>query len=56
MCIGREFAMTEGVLALTMILQRYRITPGNGPLTEAKFGTSLKPKGGVTVKLVKRAS
>ena len=54
-CIGMDFALMEGQLALAMVAQRYRITKTTEKLAEPELSTTLRPKGGVVVKLEKRS-
>ncbi len=54
-CIGMDFALMEGQLALAMVAQRYTLTKANENLAEPQLSTTLRPKGGVVVKLEKRA-
>ena len=54
-CIGMDFALMEGQLALAMVAQRYKLTRTTEHLAEPQLSTSLRPKGGVVVKLERRA-
>lgn len=54
-CIGLDFAMMEGQLALAMVAQRYKLFKTNLHLAEPQLSTTLRPKGGVIVKLEKRS-
>ncbi len=54
MCIGKDFAMMEGQLALAMVAQRYKITKTSEHPAEQQLAATLRPKGGVVVKLEKR--
>jgi cytochrome P450 len=54
MCIGRDFAMMEGQLALAMVMQRFAITAVPGHVTKPQLTSTLRPKGGVMVNLAKR--
>ena len=54
MCIGKDFALMEGQLALAMTVQRYQITPVANRRAQLQLSTTLRPGGGVKVKLVKR--
>ena len=54
-CIGMDFALMEGQLALAMIAQRYKLSKTRENLAEPQLSTTLRPKGGVIVKLEKRA-
>ena len=53
MCIGRDFAMLEGMLILSMLMQRYDLISVERT-TKPMFSTTLRPKGGVWAKLAKR--
>jgi len=54
MCIGRDFAMMEGQLALAMVMQRFKVTAVPGHITKPQLSSTLRPKGGVMVTLAKR--
>jgi len=54
-CIGMDFALMEGQLALAMVVQRYKLTKTNENLAEPQLSTTLRPKGGVVIKLEKRS-
>jgi cytochrome P450 len=54
MCIGRDFALMEGQLALAMTAQRYQITQAGEPRPRLQLASTLRPAGGVKVKLAKR--
>ncbi len=56
MCIGRDFALMEGQLALAMAVQRFRITQSAEHSAQPQLSATLRPKGGVTVSLEKRSS
>lgn len=49
-CIGRDFAYMEGQLILTRLLQRWRLLPHGTP-AQPQLSSTLRPKGGVRVKL-----
>jgi cytochrome P450 len=53
-CIGDHFAMTEGVLILATIAQRYRLLPVPEHPVEPQPLLTLKPKRGIIVSLQKR--
>jgi cytochrome P450 len=55
MCIGRDFSIMEGQLALAMIMQRYRISAIPGRTAQLKLSTVLKAKDGIVVNVAKRA-
>jgi cytochrome P450 len=54
-CIGKGFALTEGVLVLATVLQRYHLSlaPGQGE-PEWETQISLHPRGGVRLALTSR--
>ena len=54
-CIGMDFALMEGQLALAMVAQRYTLAQTTSMLAEPELSTTLRPKGGVVVRLAKRA-
>ncbi len=54
-CIGMDFALMEGQLALAMVAQRYNLTKTRDQLATPQLSTTLRPKGGLVVKLEKRA-
>ena len=53
-CIGDHFAMTEGVLILTTIAQRYRLLPVPEHPVEPQPLLTLRPKRGIIVSLEER--
>jgi cytochrome P450 len=53
-CIGDHFAMTEGVLILATIAQRYRLLPAPEHPVEPQPLLTLKPKRGIIVGLEER--
>ncbi len=54
LCIGRDLSLMEGQLALAMIAQRYQMTPADERPAAPQLATTLRPKGSVMVKLMKR--
>jgi cytochrome P450 len=54
LCIGRDFALLEGALALAMMMQRYTIHALPGRQAQPVPSTTLRPKGGVVVRLEPR--
>jgi cytochrome P450 len=48
-CIGEGFAMTEIVLVLATVLQRYRLRPAPGLVVEPAPLITLRPRDGVTM-------
>ena len=54
LCIGKEFALMEGQLILARILSRYRITAVNERMPKVHVATTLRPGGGVWVRLSRR--
>jgi cytochrome P450 len=55
MCIGRDFALMEGQLALAMVLQRFDVSLVSGHEVKPQLSSTLRPKGGVPVYLAKRS-
>ncbi len=53
-CIGNHFALIESQLLLTMIVQRYDLELLNTDEIEIEMAVSLRPKGGVPVRLKRR--
>lgn len=51
LCIGRDFAMLEGTLALAMVMQRHDIRAVPGRTARLGLSTTLRPKDGVWVRL-----
>jgi cytochrome P450 len=54
-CLGRGFALMEGTLVLTILLQRYRLEPAPGqgePALECQL--SLHPRGGTRLSVMRR--
>lgn len=52
LCIGNEFALMELVLVVTMMAQRYRITPVDPDhVVEPLVRVTLRPQGGVPVRI-----
>lgn len=54
LCIGRDFALMEGTLALAMIVQRFQISSTIDQTTQLGLSTTLRPKHGVKVQLAFR--
>lgn len=54
LCIGRDFAMMEGTLALAMIVQRFRVSALGGHPARPALSTTLRPRDGVHVRLSPR--
>jgi cytochrome P450 len=54
LCIGKDFAMMEGSLALAMVAQRFHITPTTARPAQPQLTATLRIKGGVPVRLSKR--
>ncbi|MDX2078948.1 MAG: cytochrome P450 [bacterium] len=55
LCIGKDFALMEGALILSQVMQRYdiQLMPNHQP--KATLSATLNPKNGVWVQLAKRA-
>lgn len=54
LCIGKEFALMEGQFILARILAKYDVRPAYQETSTRHVGTSLRPGGGVWVRLTKR--
>lgn len=54
LCVGKEFALMEGQFILARILARYEVVPVRGRSTTVHVGTTLRPNGGVWVRLLPR--
>ncbi len=50
-CIGRDFAYMEGQLILTRLLQRFQLHPISSEPAQPQLSTTLRPKGGVHLRL-----
>lgn len=50
-CLGDEFAMMEGVLAMTMMLQNYRVNLVPEHKVEPKLSITLRPANGVLARM-----
>jgi cytochrome P450 len=55
LCIGRDFALMEGTLALAMVVQRFDIAAVPGRVAELGMSSTLRPKQGIVVRLAPRA-
>ena len=53
-CIGKGFAMMEGVFLLAMILQRFRLAPTPQTNLDPQFGLTRRPREQVSVRLIPR--
>ena len=56
MCIGSEFALMEGVLALATIAREYRVRPVLGHRVEPEALITLRPRGGLPILVERRAT
>jgi cytochrome P450 len=50
-CAGNHFALTEGLLLLTMLLQNYDFQLPDGQIPEMEMMVTIKPKGGMPMKI-----
>jgi cytochrome P450 len=55
-CIGKGFAMLEGVMLLALVLRRFRLEPVPGTHLEPQLGITRRPRGGVPLQLRARVS
>lgn len=53
-CIGNHFAMLEGQLLLSMIVQNFDVEPVSNEEVEIEMAVNLRPKGGLPVRLKRR--
>ncbi|MEZ4866648.1 MAG: cytochrome P450 [Caldilineaceae bacterium] len=53
-CIGRDFALMEGTLALAMIVRRFQVRAVADHVPQLGLSTTLRPKAGVRVHLSSR--
>jgi cytochrome P450 len=53
-CIGEHFAMTELVIIVATLLQRYRLEVMPGHKIEAEASVTLRPKHGIKMRIIKR--
>jgi cytochrome P450 len=53
-CIGNSFAIMEGVILLATLAQRFRLELLPGEEVEPEPSITLRPKGGLPMKLVRR--
>lgn len=54
MCIGRDFALMEGQLALIRMVQQFQMTAVPGRKVKPQLSGTLRPKGGVWVQLQRK--
>lgn len=54
-CIGNHFALLESQILLSMILQRFDVQVLNTEEAEVEMAVTLKPKGGIPVRLLARS-
>jgi cytochrome P450 len=55
-CIGDQFALVETQVILATLLQRYRLELAPGQQVEVEPTITVRPRGGLPMRLVKRAS
>lgn len=54
-CLGKRFAMMEAPFLIAMVVQRYKMIPATDAPVEPEPMITLRPKGGVPVRLQRRA-
>ncbi len=54
LCIGRDFALLEGALLLARISQRYALRPMSSRPVEAEALVTIRPRGGLPMRLERR--
>ncbi len=55
-CIGNNFALLEAVLVLATLAQRFRATLVDDRLPDPEYLTTMRPKGGVPMRLARQSS
>jgi cytochrome P450 len=55
-CIGNAFALIEGVLVASVLAQRWRLRLVPGQVVDAEPTVSLRPKGGLPMRVQRRAA
>ena len=53
-CIGNNFAMMEAVFALAMIAQQFRVKPVAPEKVSIDFTLTLRPKGGLPARILRK--
>jgi len=53
-CIGAHFAMVEAQIILASLISRYRFAPIKGKVPTPEMVLTLRPKGGVWLKITPR--
>jgi cytochrome P450 len=54
LCIGRDFALMEGVLVLASLASRYRFEPASSTPVVAAPLVTIRPRGGLPMRVVRR--
>jgi len=54
LCIGRDFALVESALVLAVIARRFAVEPGPGPPPRVDALVTLRPRGGLPLRLRRR--
>jgi cytochrome P450 len=54
MCLGRSFALMEGIIVLSVVLQRYRLEPDPTSSVTPRSGITLRPVPGLLMKVLPR--
>lgn len=54
MCIGREFALMEGQMALALLLQRFQFAPVADYVPRLQLTSTMRTKDGILVNVIKR--
>jgi cytochrome P450 len=55
-CLAKDFALMEGQLILTRVVQRYHIEPVPGRVTRLHIATTVQTRNGVWARLARRSS
>ena len=54
-CLGQHFAMLEMTLIAALVLQRFELAPIDAPAPKPRMAVTLRPEGGLTLRLAARA-
>jgi len=55
-CLGQHFAVLEMTLIAALVLQRFELAPINASRPKPRMAVTLRPEGGLTLRLTKRVS
>lgn len=55
-CLGQHFAVLEMTLIAALLLQRFELSPAGGPTPKPRMAVTLRPQGGLTLRLSARST